>query len=95
MVSMASSSSYALFSAVFNGSRPSPSLKPAASLVPSLKFSTFVSNSGNLSNGFALKSPINPGFLFKSRNFTIHSRAAAEKTVHDFTVKVCFFFYPH
>ncbi|KFK32597.1 hypothetical protein AALP_AA6G264500 [Arabis alpina] len=81
------SSSYAPFSALFNGSRPNPSLKPAAFIIPSLKFSTSISNSVNLSNGFSLKSPINPGFLFKSRNFTVHSRAAAEKTVHDFTVK--------
>lgn len=89
MVSMASC--YAPpFSAVFNGSRPNPSLKPAAFLVPSLKCSAVISNSGNLSNGFSLKSPINPGFLFKSRYFTVHSRAAAEKTVHDFTVKVWF-----
>jgi glutathione peroxidase len=84
---MASSSSYAPFSAIFNGSRPNSSLNPAAFLAPSLKFSTVVSNFANLSNGSSLKSPTNPGFLFKSRNFNVQARAAAEKTVHDFTVK--------
>lgn len=91
MVSMTtSSSSYAPFSTVFNSSRPNSS---ATFLVPSFKFSTGISNFANLSNGFSLKSPINPGFLFKSRPFTVQARAAAEKTVHDFTVKVWFFFF--
>ncbi|ESQ46557.1 hypothetical protein EUTSA_v10000311mg [Eutrema salsugineum] len=84
---MASSSSYAPFSAIFNGSRPNPSVKPAAFLASSLKFSTVISNFANLSNGFSLKSPINLGYLFKSRYFNVQARAAAEKTVHDFTVK--------
>ncbi|KAG7567663.1 Glutathione peroxidase [Arabidopsis thaliana x Arabidopsis arenosa] len=85
MVSMTTpSSSYTPFSTVFNTSRPNSS---STFLVPSFKFSTGISNFANLSNGFSLKSPINPGFLFKSRPFTVQARAAAEKTVHDFTVK--------
>ncbi|KAJ4890641.1 hypothetical protein Rs2_30389 [Raphanus sativus] len=84
---MASSSSHSPFSAIFNVSKPNQSLSPAAFLVPSLKFSTAVSNFANLSNGFSLKPSINPGFLFKSRTFNVQARAAAEKTVHDFTVK--------
>ncbi|CAN6906208.1 unnamed protein product [Brassica oleracea] len=85
---MASSSSYySPLSALFDVSKPNPSLNPAAFLVPSLKFSTAISNFANLSNGFSLKSPVNPGFLFKSRTFNVQARAAAEKTVHDFTVK--------
>ena len=86
---MASSSSYYTpFSALFAVSKPNPSLNPAAFLVPSLKFSTAISNFANLSNGFSLKSPVNHGFLFKSRTFNVQARAAAEKTVHEFTVKV-------
>ncbi|KAL0886012.1 hypothetical protein Bca101_009995 [Brassica carinata] len=83
---MASSSSYSPFSAVFDVSKPNPSLNPTAFLVPSLKFSTAISNFANLSNGFSLKSPINPGFLFKSRTFNVQAKAAAETTVHNFTV---------
>ncbi|KAG2298672.1 hypothetical protein Bca52824_035144 [Brassica carinata] len=87
---MASSSSYSPFSAVFDVSKPNPSLNPTAFLVPSLKFSTAISNFANLSNGFSLKSPINPGFLFKSRTFNVQAKAAAETTVHNFTVNVWF-----
>ncbi|CAN8284215.1 unnamed protein product [Cochlearia groenlandica] len=85
---MASSSSpYSSFSAVFNVSKPNPSLKLPSFHFPSLRFSTVVSNFANLSNGFSPISPINHGFLFKPRNFNVQAKASSEKTVHDFTVK--------
>ncbi|XP_021889352.1 probable phospholipid hydroperoxide glutathione peroxidase [Carica papaya] len=38
-------------------------------------------------HGFSLKSSYVSGFLLKSRSFGVNARAAAEKTIHDFTVK--------
>ncbi|ESQ53996.1 hypothetical protein EUTSA_v10026852mg [Eutrema salsugineum] len=83
-------SSYAPFSAVFNGfaaTKPNPPRNSSAFLAPSKNFSTETSNSRNLRNGVSLKSSSNHGFRFKSRNFSVYARAASEKTVHDFTVK--------
>lgn len=87
---MASMASFAPFSAVFNSfsaTRHNPSVNTSAFLVPSLKFSSGSSNSRFLRTGFSQNPPINPGFQFKSRYFGVFARAAAEKTVHDFTVK--------
>uniref|UniRef100_A0A1J3E991 Glutathione peroxidase n=1 Tax=Noccaea caerulescens TaxID=107243 RepID=A0A1J3E991_NOCCA len=80
-------SSYASFSAVFNGFAATRPNHPSTSLFPSVKFSQGTSNSRNLRNGVSLKSSNNHGFQFKSRDSSVYARAAAEKTVHDFTVK--------
>ncbi|CAH8274662.1 unnamed protein product [Arabidopsis lyrata] len=81
---------YASFATVFNGFAANPPPNSSAILVPSLRFSTGTSNTRNISglgNGVSLKSSNNHRFLVKSRNFGVYARAAAEKTVHDFTVK--------
>ncbi|XP_010497277.1 PREDICTED: putative glutathione peroxidase 7, chloroplastic, partial [Camelina sativa] len=81
-------SSYASFLSISNGFVASPPPNSSAFLVPSLKLTARTSNSRNLRNGNSLKSSNNHGFLVKSRNFpSVYARAAAEKTVHDFTVK--------
>ncbi|EOA17362.1 hypothetical protein CARUB_v10005643mg [Capsella rubella] len=81
------SSSYASFSSVFNGFLASPPPNSSAFLVPSLSFTTRTSNSRNLRSWVSLKSSNNHGFLVKSKNFSVNARAAAEKSVYDFTVK--------
>ncbi|KAG7545435.1 Glutathione peroxidase [Arabidopsis suecica] len=80
-------SSYASFSTVFNGFAAKPPPNSSAILVSSLRYSTGTSKTRNLGNGVSLKSSNNRRFLVKSRNVGVYARAAAEKTVHDFTVK--------
>jgi len=83
--------SYASFSTPFNGFAANPSPITSAFLGPSLRFSTRTSKTRNPSNGVSVKSSNSHRFLVKSKNFSVYARAAAEKSVHDFTVKVCFF----
>ncbi|KAJ7966284.1 Glutathione peroxidase [Quillaja saponaria] len=54
---------------------------------PSIKTVFGSSNSTFFQHGFSLKSSSFPGFLLKSRSFGVYATAAAEKTIHDFTVK--------
>ncbi|CAA0397180.1 unnamed protein product [Arabidopsis thaliana] len=79
--------SYASFSTPFNGFAANPSPITSAFLGPSLRFSTRTSKTRNPSNGVSLKSSNSHRFLVKSKNFSVYARAAAEKSVHDFTVK--------
>ncbi|XP_019087305.1 PREDICTED: putative glutathione peroxidase 7, chloroplastic [Camelina sativa] len=81
-------SSYASFLSISNGFVACPPPNSSVFLVPSLKLTATTSYSRNLRNGVSLKSSNNHGFLVKSRNFpSVYARAAAEKSVHDFTVK--------
>jgi glutathione peroxidase len=65
-----------------------PNRTTMASFVTSIKSSLGPSKSAFLQRGFSLQSPNLPGFASKARSFGVFARAATEKSVHDFTVKV-------
>lgn len=77
--------SLTLFKTVANSYSSWPSM---AFFVPSVKSSLGSSTSTFLQHGFSLQSPNFPGFLSKTRPFGVFARAATEKTLHDYTVKV-------
>ncbi|CAL5421797.1 unnamed protein product [Camellia sinensis] len=90
---MASSSS--IFSApfvAFTQTKPKPN--PIASWVCSSMASSHKSSFGSsksafFQHGFSLKSPNFSGFILKPRSSaTVYARAATEKTIYDFAVKV-------
>lgn len=60
----------------------------ASSLTPSIKSSLGSSKSAFLQRGFSVQSVTFPGFFTKARSFGVFARAATEKTLYDFTVKV-------
>jgi hypothetical protein len=86
------------FSASFHGFLLQPKINSISSRLPSIAFSipsiktSFGSSkSAIFQHGFALQSSTLPGFLLKSRSFGVNARAATEKTIYDFTVKVSVF----
>lgn len=67
-------------------SSPNPSM---AFLMPPTKSSLGSSNSAFLQTGFSLYSPEIPGVSLKSRfSGAVYARAATEKSLYDYTVKV-------
>ena len=76
-----------------SSSSSSSSHHSMAFLMPSSKSSSFgSSNSAFLQTGFSLFSPEIPGVSMKSRfSGGVYARAATEKSLYDYTVKVCGF----
>ncbi|TYJ31183.1 hypothetical protein E1A91_A06G181100v1 [Gossypium mustelinum] len=68
---------------VFSSSWPSLSLS-----IPSIKSSLGSSKSAFFQHGFSLPSLPAFGFVINSRSSGIHARAATDKTLYDYTVKV-------
>ncbi|KAJ0013554.1 hypothetical protein Pint_21100 [Pistacia integerrima] len=62
----------------------------ASSLTPSIKSSLGSSKSAFLQHGFSLQSVTFPRFFMKACSFGVFARAAMEKTLYDFTIKVIF-----
>ncbi|KAG5563006.1 hypothetical protein RHGRI_005674 [Rhododendron griersonianum] len=94
MASMASSSVFSAPIYGFTKTKPRPTPNPSwvcsspvASLSPLTKSSIGSSKSAFFQHGLSLKSSNLSGFLLKPRSFTVHARAATEKTIYDYTVK--------
>ena len=66
----------------------SPRWTSIALSIPSIKTSFQSSKSAISQHGFSLQSSTFPGFLLNSRSFSVNARAATEKTIYDFNVKV-------
>jgi glutathione peroxidase len=70
----------------------STSLWPSMAFsIPSIKTSLGSSKSALFQHGLSLQSSTFSGYLLKSRSFGVNARAATEKTIYDFTVKVSVF----
>ncbi|XP_061363873.1 phospholipid hydroperoxide glutathione peroxidase, chloroplastic-like [Gastrolobium bilobum] len=83
MASMAFSTIF--FTPIYNLSQPRTNPTPS---IPCIKSSLSSSKSAFFQHGFSQQTSSNfPRFLFKPRSFSVHARAATEKTIYDFTVK--------
>lgn len=72
--------------------RTSPSFSASCpSMAFWIKSSLGSSKSTLFQHGFSLQSSYSNGGLFKSRPLGVYARAATEKTLYDFTVKVCYY----
>lgn len=69
-------------------SNSSASYSSMAFWTPSVKSSLGSSKSAIFQNGFSLKSPSFNGVFFKARSLGVYARAATQKTLYDFSVKV-------
>ena len=92
MVSMAFSTTFHTavhnFSQARVNSNSSPSWPSMAFVTPYTKAIFGSSKSSFFHHGFPQLSSSFPGFLLRSRSFGVYARAATDKTLHDFTVKV-------
>lgn len=69
--------------------KTSPSMSfMAFSWIPPIKSSLGSSKSTLFQHGLSLQSSYSNGRFFKSRSLGVYARAATEKTLYDFTVKV-------